>query len=72
MRAPRAGLADVSSTGNCTLVELFSPRLNEAHENISKTLGVNYKPMYCRTDSADIVVNAERLSQRVEECIEDT
>lgn len=67
-----AGLTDIIFAENCTLIEFFGARLNKAYESLSKTLGINYKPMYCQADSADIIVNTGRLRQRVNECIDET
>lgn len=60
-----AGLTDIIFTEDCTLIELFGARLNKAYEKLSKTLDVEYSPMYCQTDAADIVVDIDKLSNRV-------
>lgn len=60
-----AGLTDIIFTEDCTLIELFGARLNKAYEKLSKTLDVEYSPMYCQTDAADIVVDIDELSNRV-------
>lgn len=60
-----AGLTDIIFTEDCTLVELFGARLNKAYEKLSKTLGVEYDPMYCQTTGVDIIVETDELSDRI-------
>jgi len=60
-----AGLTDILFTENCALVELFGSRRNKAYEMLSGTLGIDYEPMYCRADAADIVVDTGQLADKV-------
>lgn len=60
-----AGLTDVIFADGCALVELFGARLNRAYENLSESLGVSYHPMYCEDDSADIVVDTDKLAEKI-------
>ena len=64
-----AGLTDIIFAEDCTLVELFGEKIKQPYELLADALGVAYEPMYCRADSADIVVDTERLRGRVDELV---
>jgi len=60
-----AGLTDIIFANDCTLLELFGEKVKQPYELLAETLGVNYEPMYCQADSADVVVDTEQLELRV-------
>jgi capsular polysaccharide biosynthesis protein len=60
-----AGLTDIIFAEDCTLLELFGEKVKDPYERLAVTVGVDYEPMYCQAESADIVVDAENLEDRV-------
>ncbi|EMA57677.1 capsular polysaccharide biosynthesis protein-like protein [Halorubrum kocurii JCM 14978] len=60
-----AGLTDIIFTEDCTLVELFGARLNKVYEKLSKTLEIEYNPMYCQSEGADIIVDTAALEEQM-------
>lgn len=65
-----AGLTDIIFTDECSLVELFGNRVNKAYEKIANRLDINYEPMYCESDSVDIIVDTEELERRILQLVE--
>jgi capsular polysaccharide biosynthesis protein len=65
-----AGLTDIIFANDCTLLELFGEKVKQPYELLAETLGVNYEPMYCQADSADVVVDTEQLELRVSQLVE--
>ncbi|OLZ40167.1 capsular biosynthesis protein [Natrinema saccharevitans] len=62
-----AGLTDIVFADDCTLVELFGDKVKQPYRLLAATLGVSYEPMYCRAESADIVVDTILLKETVRE-----
>lgn len=60
-----AGLTDIIFSEDCTLLELFGDKVKQPYELLAETLGVEYKPMYCQADGADIVVDTKKLEAKV-------
>lgn len=60
-----AGLTDIIFSEDCTLLELFGDKIKQPYELLADTLEVDYEPMYCQANAADIIVNTERLELRV-------
>lgn len=56
-----AGLTDIIFAEDCTLVELFGEKVKQPYRALADTLGIEYKPVYCMADSADIVVDTDEL-----------
>jgi len=65
-----AGLTDIIFANDCTLLELFGEKVKQPYELLAETLSVNYEPMYCQADSADVVVDTEQLELRVSQLVE--
>jgi capsular polysaccharide biosynthesis protein len=65
-----AGLTDIIFAENCTLIELFGEKVKEPYELLAGAVGADYEPVYCRADSADIVVDVEKLEAKVAEVVE--
>lgn len=64
-----AGLTDIIFTEDCALVELFGARLNKVYEKLSKTLGIEYNPMYCQSEGVDLVVDTAALKEQINSII---
>ncbi|ADB61817.1 Capsular polysaccharide biosynthesis protein- like protein [Haloterrigena turkmenica DSM 5511] len=62
-----AGLTDIVFADGCTLVELFGDKVKQPYRLLAATLGVSYEPMYCRAESADIVVDTTTLEETLRE-----
>jgi hypothetical protein len=65
-----AGLTDIIFSKECALVELFGIKLNRSYENLASTLGIDYRPVYCQADSADIIVDIKELKTMIATLIE--
>jgi DNA-directed RNA polymerase subunit N (RpoN/RPB10) len=65
-----AGLTDIIFAEDCILVELFGDKIKQPYELLSDTLGVEYEPMYCQADGADIVVDTNQIEQKISQIIE--
>ncbi|QWC20181.1 glycosyltransferase family 61 protein [Halorubrum sp. 2020YC2] len=60
-----AGLTDIIFAEDCTLIELFGDKVKQPYELLAETLEIEYEPMYCRADGADIIVDTEKLENRI-------
>jgi capsular polysaccharide biosynthesis protein len=65
-----AGLTDIIFAGDCTLLELFGEKVKEPYELLAETLGIEYEPIYCTAEAADIVVDTDKLEKRVSRLVE--
>lgn len=65
-----AGLTDIIFAGDCTLLELFGEKIKEPYELLAETLGIEYEPIYCTAEAADIVVDTDKLEKRVSRLVE--
>lgn len=65
-----AGLTDIIFAGDCTLLELFGEKIKEPYELLAETLGIEYEPMYCTAEAADIVVDTDKLERKVSKLVE--
>lgn len=60
-----AGLTDIIFAEDCTVLELFGEKVKQPYQILAETLGLEYEIMYCRAESADIVVDPDQLERRV-------
>jgi capsular polysaccharide biosynthesis protein len=60
-----AGLTDILFTKDGALIELFGEKIKPPYEELSDALGVEYEPMYCQAESADIVVDTKKLERKI-------
>jgi capsular polysaccharide biosynthesis protein len=60
-----AGLTDIIFAEDCTLVELFGEKVKQPYQALADTLGIDYRPMFCMADSADIVVDTDELESTI-------
>ena len=65
-----AGLTDIIFAGDCTLLELFGEKVKEPYELLAETLGIEYEPIYCTAEAADIVMDTDKLEKRVSRLVE--
>lgn len=65
-----AGLTDIIFSEDCTLLELFGDKIKQPYELLAGTLGIDYEPMYCQANAADIVVDTEKLETKVATIVE--
>jgi capsular polysaccharide biosynthesis protein len=60
-----AGLTDIIFAEDCTLVELFGEKVKQPYQALADTIGIDYRPMFCMADSADIVVDTDELESTI-------
>ncbi|WP_217900396.1 DUF563 domain-containing protein [Halorubrum sp. Eb13] len=60
-----AGLTDIIFAGDATLIELFGQKVKQPYKLLAEAVGVDYEPIHCTPESADIVVDVEELSERI-------
>lgn len=64
-----AGLTDIIFAEDCTLVELFGKKIKQPYEKLANVLDIEYKPMYCQPQSADLVVDTTKLEQKISKIV---
>ncbi|MFC7043039.1 glycosyltransferase family 61 protein [Halonotius sp. GCM10025705] len=65
-----AGLTDIIFAEDCTLMELFGEKVKQPYRVLADTLDIEYEPMYCTAESADIVVDTDELEEQVSALVE--
>jgi capsular polysaccharide biosynthesis protein len=60
-----AGLTDIMFCDDCTVIEMFGSRENDAYEQLSRHVGLDYIGIDCESDATDITADIDRIEKIV-------